>query len=159
MKRAYDSLLSKTGNNLFYLEEFSKILKKNNIHQNFINLIIDYLQKTTQKDFFCFVDLKNLFLNLDYSLNLEVKKKFIFKMLLTIYDQENGLTSKQIEKYLNCNDNSENNKEIITQETYGEEDFLKENNTIDEMIKSINPHLENFGLLPYSLLKAKADNK
>ena len=158
MKRAYDSLISKTGN-LFYLEEFAKILKKNSIHQNFINLIIDYLQKTTQKDFFCFVDLKNLFLNLDYSLNLEVKKKFIFKMLLTIYDQENGLTLEQIEKYLNCDDNSENNNTIITQDTYGEEEFLKENNTIDEMIKSIKPHLENFGLLPYLLFKAKADNK
>ena len=158
MKRAYDSLISKTGN-LFYLEEFAKILKKYNIHQNFINLIIDYLKKTTQKDFFCFVDLKHLFSNLDYSLNLDDKKKFIFKMLLTIYEQENGLTLNQIEKYLNCDDNSENKNTINTPDLYKEEDFLKENNTLDEMIKSINPHLENFGLLPYLLFKVKANNR
>ena len=80
-------------------------------------------------------------------------------MLLIIYEQENGLTLNQIEKYLNCDDNSENKNTINTPDIYREEDFLKENNTFDEMIKRINPDLENFGLLPYLLFKVKANNK
>ena len=80
-------------------------------------------------------------------------------MLLTIHGQENGLTLNQIEKYLNCDDNSENKNSIDTPDLYKEEDFLKENDALDEMIKSINPHLENFGLLPYLLFKVKANNK
>ena len=62
-------------------------------------------------------------------------------MLLTIHGQENGLTLNQIEKYLNCDGNSENKNTINTPELYREEDFLKENNTFDEMIKRINPDL------------------
>ena len=184
MKNSYDSMTSRTYK-VLYMNDFKNYLEKSNIHKSIINIVIDYLKKNTQKEFCGFNDIKNIFKYLNYSLSLNDKKIFLFKMLLSIYGKDtkdNKLTYKEIEKYLDIDyidekekekekekDESKekdedkdinNNNNIINKDSvlYSEEDFI--NNTIfDEMINKLNPYLENFGLIPYSLFKAKVDDK
>ena len=157
MKNSYDSLTRNT-NNIFYFKDFQILLQKSQIHKKLINLVIEYLRKYTQKDYCCFNDVKYIFTNLNYSLPINDKKKFIFKMILTICEEKNKLTYDQINKYLNIDYNeSENN--INTEDiSYEENDFIT-NNIFDEMINKINPHLDNFGLLPYLKFNVKAKDK
>ena len=163
MKQAYNSITSETKN-LLYFKDFQKSLEKEKIHKNLINLAIDYLGKYTQRDYCCFNDIKYIFTNLNYSLSLNDKIKFLFKMILTIYSNgknDNKLTYKQIENYLNTVDDT-NINEINSNEnskTYNEEDFIN-NKIFEQLIKNLNPHLEKFGLIPYSVFKLKVtDNK
>ena len=159
MKRTFESLASK--NKIIYNNDFAKILEEHHVPKNLINLTIDYLKKYTQKEYFSFNDIKYFFSNLDYSLPLINKKKFLFKMILDIYSSEDKLTYNQIEKYLNIDYSEENhqNNSGENDKLFGEDDFLKENSVFDKMIKKINTQLDNFGLLPYLLFKAKANDK
>ena len=158
MKNSYNSLTN-NSKNVLYFKDFIEILKNYSIHKNLIDLVIDYLKKITQKDFCYFIDLKNIFSYLEYSSPLDKKKKFLFEILVTIYNSiEKKLTLSQIEKYLKFN-SSENENTINTNDVYGEEELLKENSILDDMMKKINSEIENFGLLPYLLFKVKSNNK
>ena len=138
-------------------EKFHKFLEKVKTHNNIINLLIDYLKKYTQKDYCIPDDIINIFKNLDYSLSLDDKKIFLFKMILTIYGQEN-LNYAQINKYLNIN--YEKNNAIVNDNSglYDEKGFLN-NDKFKEMINKLNPYLESFGLIPYKYLKVKVNDK
>ena len=87
MKRTFESLASK--NKIIYNNDFSKLLEEHHVPKNLINLTIDYLKKYTQKEYFSFNDIKYFFSNLDYSIPLINKKKFIFKIILDIYGSDN----------------------------------------------------------------------
>ena len=158
MKRSFDYMTSKT-NNIMYLKDFQKILENSQIHKNLINLVLDYFKKYTQKDHCCFNDLKYIFTNLNYSVSLFNKKKFLFKMILTIYNKHDKLGYNEINKYLNI-DYDENKNKINEEdsESYSETDFLY-NSIFDEMINKLKPYLENFGLIPYMEFKVKAIDK
>jgi len=158
MKSSYIELTN-NSKNILYFKDFKEILKKASIHKNLIDLVIDYLKRITQKDYCCFIDLKNIFSYLEYTSPSNKKKKFLFEMLATIYNSiDKKLTLKQIEKYLKFN-SSENENTINTNDVYGEEELLKENSVLDDMMKKINSDIENFGLLPYLLFKVKSNNK
>ena len=158
MKSSYNSLTNNSKNILYY-KDFIEILQKASIHKNLIDLVIDYLKRITQKDYCCFIDLKNIFSFLEYFSPLDKKKKFLFEMLVTIYNsRDKKLTLSQIEKYLKF-DSSENENTINTSDVYGEEELLKENSVLDDVMKKINSEIENFGLLPYLLFKVKSKNK
>ena len=102
MEKGYNNLARKT-NGVLYLNDFAKLLNNLNIHPKMIKLINRYLEIYTQKDYCSFNDLKYIFSNLNYSVELNDKKKFLFKMILTICGKENKVTYKQIYKYLNFN--------------------------------------------------------
>ena len=158
MKSSFNSLTN-NSKNILYFKDFIEILQKASIHKNIIDLVIDYLKRITQRDYCNFNDLKNIFTYLEYSSPLDKKKKFIFEMLVTIYNCcDKKLTLNQIEKYLKFN-SSENENTINTHDAYWEEELLKENSILDNMIKKINIEIENFGLLPYLLFKVKSNNK
>ena len=158
MKSSYIELTNKSKN-ILYFKDFIEILKKASIHKNLIELVIDYLKRITQKDYCCFIDLKNIFSYLEYSSPLDKKKRFLFEMLVTIYNSiDKKLTLSQIEKYLKF-DPPENGNTINANDVYGEEELLKENSVLDDIIKKINTEIENFGLLPYLLFKVKSNNK
>ena len=146
MKSTYDKLTRNT-NNVLYFKDFQNILEKYQINKKIINLVIEYLKKYTQKDFCFFDDIKYIFTNLYYSLSLIDKKKFLFKMILTLCDENNQLTSEQINKYLNIDYNEIQNKNNAEENSnlYEENDFIN-NNIFDEMINKLNPYLEDFGL-------------
>ena len=113
MKSGYDSLTSQTKH-ILYLSDFIKYLKQFDINQKIINLIIDYLKKITEKDFCSYNDIKHIFSNLNYSSNLTDKKKFILKMIFTIFgnDKNDNIVSlKQIYEYLDLNSLNEKNIE------------------------------------------------
>jgi len=159
MKRAFD-IITKDTNNLLNLNNFENILKYNRIHDNFINFVMEYLRKYSQKEFCCFNDLKHIFSKLDYSLSYDEKKKFLFEMILIICGKEGKITDDQVGKYLNSELYDNDNKNKIIQETpeyFDEESFL-ENNDFDNMIKS-NKNIEHFGLIPYLVFKMKANDK
>ena len=156
MRRAYDSL---AGNKFLLLNIFKDKLKEEQIHSNITKLVIDYLKKITLKDYCYFNDIKYIFTYLNYSLPLDDKKKFLFKMLLIIYNQEKELTYSQIEKYLNINYEEKKDKENPDGEIkYNEIQFLNDEK-IAKLINVLNPFLEDFGLLPYSIFKVKTDDK
>ena len=157
MKGAFDKI-TKDTNNLLNFNNFENILKYNRIHKNFINFVLEYLRKYTQKDFCCFNDLKHIFSKLDYSLSSDVKKKFLFEMILTICGQEGKISKEQIDKYLNSELYDNENKIIQeTRENFDEESFT-ENNDFDNMIKD-NKNIDYFGLIPYLEFRVKANNK
>jgi len=157
MKGVFDTM-TKDTNNLLNLNNFENILKYNRIHQTFINFVMEYLRKYTQKEFCCFNDLKHIFSKLDYSLPLNEKKKFLFEMILTICGKEGKINNEQIDKYLNSElyDN-ENKINQETREYFDEESFL-ENNGFDNMINN-NKFIGYFGLIPYLEFKIKANDK
>ena len=158
MKSSYMSLTN-NSNNILYFKDFTEILKKAGIHKNLINLVVDYLNRITQRNFCYFIDLKNIFSYLEYSSLFDKKKKFLFEMMATAYNScDKKLTLSQIERYLKL-DSSENENIININEIYEEEELLKENSILDNMIKKINSEIENFGLLPYLLFKVKTNNK
>ena len=159
MKRAFD-IITKDTNNLLNLNNFENILKYNRIHNNFINFVMEYLRKYTQKEFCCFNDLKHIFSKLDYSLSHDEKKKFLFEMILIICGKEGKITDEQVDKYLNSELYDNDNKNKIIQETpeYLDEESFLENNDFDNMIKS-NKNIEHFGLIPYLVFKMKANDK
>ena len=164
MKKEYDNITN-SSNKALYFKELKKILKRNNIEINLINLAIDYLRKITFKDYCFFQDLKDLLSNLKYDSSLEDKKKFLFKMIFTINKNRSKLTYDQIAKYLEIKEEKEeekNKNEIIseknTDDMFDGESFLK-NEKFNEMINKLGVSLENFGLLPYSEFKVKTKNK
>ena len=79
--------------------EFKEILEKNKIENNFIKIIIDHLKKVTLKEYFFYKDLKYLFNNLDLSLPIDIKKKFLFEIISNIYNNTNVLNFD--EKFIN----------------------------------------------------------
>ena len=139
-------------------EKFHKFLEKVKTHNNIINLLIDYLKKYTQKDYCIPDDIINIFKNLDYSLSLDDKKIFLFKMMLTIYGQEENLNYAQINKYLNI-DYEKNNIIVNNNSDYYDEEQFLNNDKFKEMINNLNPYLESFGLIPYKYLKVKVNDK
>ena len=162
MKNVFESITANT-NKVLYLNNFKKILEDSKIHKNIINLVLDYFKKSTLKDYFGFNDLKYIFSNLNYSLPLIDKKKFLFKIISSINNIDkkgNKLTYNQIEKYLNIDYNEDNDKNHIddNSELFNEEDFMKDK-TFEDMFNKLNPYLENFGLLPYLIFKVKTDDK
>ena len=167
MKNCYALMTSKSYN-VLYMETLNYYLNQYKIHKCIANLVIDYIQNNTQKEYCNFNDLKYIFSNLNYSLSLNDKKKFLFKMISSLNnkDKEDNkltLTYNQIKKYLDIDINEKSNKNINSinddkSDLYTEEDFMK-NNKFDEMINKLKPHLENFGLLPYLLFQAKTDDK
>ena len=158
MRRHYDSLC--TGNNRFlYLNDFQKSLELVQTHTNIIKLVIDFLKKRTLRDYCYFNDIKYIFTYLNYSVSINEKKIFLFKMLLKIYNQEKELTYNQIDKYLNINyDEKKSNETQDQQIKYDEGKFLSDGE-ISIMIDNLNPFLENFGLLPYLIFRVKTDDK
>ena len=115
MKRGYDYLTSATKG-IFYLTDFIKALKNENINRKMIKIIIGYLNKYTLKDYCRFNDIKYIFSNLNYSVSLTDKKRFLFKMIVTICGKDNKLTDKQINEFLDfdspvntLNEKNENN--------------------------------------------------
>ena len=158
MKRSFDSYTEKT-NHVFYSNDFEKFLKEASIHKNIINLIIDYLKKYTQKDYFSFYDIKYIFANLSYSLSLNDKKKFLFKMIQIICNKKEKIDYNLIDKYLNIEyDENKNNEKNENNELYGEDEFMS-NIVFNDMVTKLNPFLENFGLIPYLYFKVKANDK
>ena len=162
MKNVFESITAET-NKVLYLNNFKKILEDSKIHKNIIILVLDYLKKSTLKDYCCFNDLKYIFSNLNYSLPLIDKKKFFFKIISSINDidkNDNKLTYNQIEKYLNIDYNEDNDKKQVDDNSklFNEEDFMKDK-TFEDMFNKLNPYLENFGLLPYLIFKVKTDDK
>jgi hypothetical protein len=114
MKVAFDKI-TKDTNNLLNLNNFEDILKYNKIHNHFINFVMEYLRKYTQKEFCSFNDLKYIFSKLDYNLSHDEKKKFLFEMILTICGKEGQISYDQVHKYLNSELYENENK--IVQET------------------------------------------
>ena len=115
MKRGYDNLTSATKN-ILYLTDFIKALKNENINEKMIKLVFEYLNKYTQKKYCSFNDIKYIFSNLNYSVPLTDKKRFLFKMIVTICGKDNKLTEKQINEFLDfdspvntINEKNENN--------------------------------------------------
>ena len=123
-------------NQVFKFEELKELLIKNNIVQNLIELIIDYLKNKTLKDYCFFNDIKTLFNNLKYDSSLEDKKRFLFHMISTINKNQTKLTYEQIAKYLKIKEykveeefDMEENK-INIKEEFDEKSFLN-NKKID----------------------------
>ena len=157
MKRGLSQILN--SNNVISFKIFKGILKNANTHKNIINLVIDYLKKYTLRDYCLFEDFKYIFANLNYSLSLNDKKIFIFKMMLKIYNQDNKLSYDQISKYLDIDyeENKKVKKEIIL-DLFEEKEFLN-NSIFEKMVEKLNPYLEDFGLIPYLYFDVKADDK
>ena len=63
------------------LKNFEEILKKNKVETKLIKVIIDYLKNLTFKEYCFYKDIKYLFDNLDFSLPINNKKKFIFEII------------------------------------------------------------------------------
>ena len=126
MKDGFDNLTNRTRG-VLYLNDFNKSLKKFELNSKMINLIIDYLKAYTQKDYCSFNDIKYIFSNLNYSLDLSSKKRFLFNMILNIYKEKNKLSYKQIYKYLYINSSSQNQQ--IIEENNNDIDNLEEINT------------------------------
>ena len=176
MKKGYELLTNQTKGVLL-LTDFEQLLKNNEINEKLINLVIEYLKICTQKDYCSFNDIKYIFSNLRYSLEKIDKKKFLFIMLSTIFGKEGKMTYEQLYKFFNLSletENSikkeDNDKEINTDSKNLDEsinfegkyvnlnEFLTDNNS-DKFFSELNPHLELFGLLPYTLFKAKTNDK
>ena len=159
IKRSLESIAG-NPNKILYIKEFQNFLENIKTHKSIINLVIDYLKKYTQKDYCIFDDIVDIFKNLDYSLSLNDKKIFLFKMILIIYEKNDKLNFEQINRYLNIdyeeNKNKDNNED--NSKFYDEKEFLNDD-IYEEMINKINPYLEKFGLIPYIYFKVKANDK
>ena len=126
MKDGFDNLTNRTKG-VLYLKDFNKSLKKVGLNSKMINLIIDYLKAYTQKDYCSFNDIKYIFSNLNNTLDLSIKKRFLFNMILNIYKEKSKLSYKQIYKYLYINSSSQNQQ--IIEEINNDNDNLGEINT------------------------------
>ena len=165
MKSAFKDKTNNTNKALDF-KEYKKMLKANNIHENLINLTTDFMKLNTLKEYCCFEDINYLFSNLDFSIPIDDKKKFIFKMISTINNNEIKLTYEQIAKYLNIEE-AEKKEEIKNEineiiekndKLYDENEFMKDDKFNDMIIK-LNYSIENFGLLPYFEFKVKSEDK
>ena len=133
MKSGYDSL-TRDNKGILYLNNFQTLLKQYDIHPKMINLVIEFLKKYTEKDYCCYNDIKYIFSNLNYSASLNDKKKFLFKMILTISgndQKDNEISYKEIYKYLNLKtiNNKKGEKIIKEDEINTDSKLLNENNT------------------------------
>ena len=155
MKRSFDNYTEKT-NHVYYYNDFEKLLKEASTHQNIINLLIDYLKKYTQKDYCCFNDIKYIFENLSYSLSINDKKKFLFKMIQLICNKKEKISYNIIDRYLNID--YDENKKNENNNLYEENEFMNDI-IFNDMINKFNPFLENFALIPYLYFKVKANDK
>ena len=152
-------------NQVFKFEELKELLLKNNIEENLIDLIIDYLKNKTLKDYCFFDDIKTLFNNLKYDSPIEDKKRFLFNMVSTINKKQTKFTYRQIVKYLKIKEDDEDEEEfdmernkINFEEEFDEKNFLK-NRKFNEMINELKLSLENFSLIPYSVFNVKPKDK
>ena len=118
MEKGYNNLTNKTKG-ILYLKDFEKLLNDLSVHPKMIKLVKRYLEIYTQKDYCSFNDIKHIFSNLNYSVDLCDKKKFLFKMILTICGKENKVTYKQIYKYLNFDPvkKGQNDEELLNIKT------------------------------------------
>ena len=124
---------------------FEIIMKDLDVNKKLIDLIIKYLQRNTMKDSINFNDFKNLMLNVYAKQSVTNKKSFLFKMILTIYNQKNSIKANQLKKIFEIDD-----KECKVEGIIDKQEFEKLNDPImNSQIDTYLCYMENLGLLPY----------
>ncbi len=143
MKSGFDSL-TKNTKEILYLSDFRKLMIDANINDKMISLVIEYIRKITQKDYCSFSDIKYIFLNLNYSVPFAQKKRFLFKMILTICGKDNKVTLKQLFEYLDFNcPKKEEKKENDNKNQIIDETKTPKNKEIEIKTDEINTDSKN----------------
>ena len=124
---------------------FEKIMTELRTDKKLIDLIIKYLKRNTMKDSINFKDFKNLMFNIYSKQSLTNKRSFLFKMILTIYNQKNSIKANQLKKIFEIND-----KECKLEGNIDKDSFEKlDDPIINSQIDTYVCYMENLGLLPY----------
>ena len=128
MKQGFDSLSTK---GVMLLSDFEKNLHNYEINPKIIDLIIKYLNKYTQRDYCCFNDIKYIFSNLGYDLPITIKKKFLFKIISSLYGENNKVEYQKLYEHLDFNTNKQKTKEKNEDEINSDGKDKNETNTED----------------------------
>ena len=125
--------------------DFEKIMKEYRVNQKLIDLIIKFLKFYTMKDYLNFEDFKNLMSNIYFRESLTQKKKFLFKMILTIANEKTSIKASQFCKILQIE-----NKEYKPSGTIDEKTFETINDPIiNSEIDTYIGYMDTLGLIPY----------
>ena len=124
------------------LKSFEKIITELRVKKKLINLVIRYLKFQTMKDYINFEDFKYLFSNIDYSVSITGKKKFLFEMILSIANEKSTISIKKLYNILQIKGKDGDEEKRINLESY-------EDPALNKEIKSYIFYMGILGFLPY----------
>ena len=154
MRSSFNMLKSINNGHLLF-SNLEQLMKEFRVNQKLINVIIQFLKAYTMKDYLKFEDFKNLMANMYFRVSLTEKKKFLFKMILTIANEKSSIKSNQLCKILQIE-----NKDYKPSGTLDEKTFetLKDpiiNSEIDTYIG----YMDTLGILPYLKFGVKVEGQ
>ena len=133
------------SNGYLSFSNFDKIMRECRVDPKLIDLIIKFLKFYTMKDYLNFEDFKNLMSNIYFRESITNKKKFLFKMILTISNEKTSIKASQFGKILQIENKDYKPSGTIDEKTF---ETLKDpiiNSEIDTYIG----YMDTLGLLPY----------
>ena len=131
--------------------EFEKIMKDLRVNQKLIDIILKFLKNYTMKDYLNFEDFKSLMSNIYFRVAFKNKKIFLFKMLLTIFNEKSSIKASQLGKILQIE-----NKEYKSSGAIDENSFISSKDPIiNSEIEAYIGYMDTFGLMPYLKFNVK----
>ena len=124
------------------LKAFEKIMLEFRVNQKLINLVIQFLKSYTMRDYMNFEDFKYLMSNIYYPVSISDKRMFLFKMILTICNEENSIEVSKLYKILQIE-----NKDNIKSKKIDLDSI--EDTPIEIEIDYLLGYIDTLGLLPY----------
>ena len=154
MRSSFNMLKSVNNGHLPFIN-LEQIMKEFRINQKLVNVIIQFLKAYTMKDYLKFEDFKNLMTNIYFRVSMTEKKRFLFKMILTIANEKSSIKANQFCKILQIE-----NKDYKPSGTFDEKTFetLKDpiiNSEIDTYIG----YMDTLGILPYLKFGVKVEGQ
>ena len=135
-------------------ENLEIMMQEYQVNKKLIDIIIKYLKIVTMKNSIIFDDFKNLMININAEQSHSKKKSFLFKMILTIFNQKISVRGSQLKKILQIENNDVSEEGKINQSDLENIKDININNTIEEYIG----YMGNLILLPYIRYNLKADD-
>ena len=141
MKNSFIKDCSNDKSGHLNFKSFEKILKDIRVNQKLINLIIQYLKAYSMKDYIIFEDFKYLMSNIYDPIQIDAKRKFLYKMIYTIANDQSSIKTSKLIKILQIDNKEIEKKDIILENS--------EEPSIDMEIDIYLGYMDNLGLLPF----------
>ena len=134
---------------------FEKLMKEIRVNQKLIDIVIKFLKNYTMKDYLNFEDFKNLMSNIYHHVSISHKKRFLFKMILTIANAKSSIKTIELCKIMKID-----NPEYKPSGTIDDKNFESLNDPIiNAEIDTYIGYMENLGLLPYLKFGVKNESQ
>ena len=154
MRKHFNMENSVTNGRLLF-SNFEQLMKEIRVNQKLIDIVIKFLKNYTMKDYLKFEDFKNLMSNIYHHVSITHKKKFLFKMILTIANAKSSIKADELCKIIQID-----NTEYKPSGTIDEKSFESLNDPIiNAEIDTYIGYMDNLGLLPYLKFGVKNESQ